>query len=231
MLTRFGPLLLRTLAVEGFSASRAQSVVLSAPFAPPTLACLVQSADSPDRLEMATNLEVHRENVEWVSRVLAVAARVQAAEARMFSELKGLGWVGLRPGADINASTPPGLLLEPSEVYLGGLGFEPVSKAWPESEVMECIGVLRLRTGADAVRPVSRDDRHPHSSQRQATAEASSMSMSVRRTPLLGRGLSLTLTTECRERTAERLSSQIRLRLAPRLRGTPLEGGQVSRAC
>ena len=187
-------LLLRTLAVEGFSASRAQSVVLAAPFAPPTLACLVQSADSPDRLEMATNLEVHRENVEWVSRVLAVAARVQAAEARMFSELKGLGWVGLRPGADINASTPPGLLLEPSEVFLGGLGFEPVSKAWPETEVMECIGVLRLRTGADAVRPSPGMTATLilHSARRPQGI----LDINVRAThPLLGRGLSLTLTT------------------------------------
>jgi hypothetical protein len=185
---------LRTRAVHGFSGSQAQSVVLSAPLARPTLACLVQSASHADRLEMATNLEVQRGNAEWVPRVLAVAAHVQAAEARMFSELKGLSWVGLRPAADVNASTPPGLLLEPNEVFVGGLGFEPVAQAWPETEVAECIGVLRLRTGAEAVRP---------STGMTATLLLNSakrpqriLDINARAThPLLGQGLSIALTT------------------------------------
>jgi hypothetical protein len=185
---------LRTHALEGFSGSPAQSVTLSARLMQPTLAGLLQSTEDPSRLELASSLEVHGSNLSWIPSVLALAARVQAIEARGLSESRELTWVGLAPAVNTGDELPRGFVLTPDDVLLGGLEQELDGSAWPRKEIAECADVLVLRARAEVVRTSGNlsttlllDSTHGPRCILEATPDAMH--------PLLGRGLSVELRT------------------------------------
>jgi hypothetical protein len=185
---------LRTSALTGFSNSLAQNVMLSARLTLPTLACVVQSTDRPERLELATSIEVHRGNIAWVPQMLAVAARVQAAEARMMAESKGLDWATLKPMVNTEAVIPRRLALKPEEVLLYDPCSELTGTAWPESEIAEGIDVLKLRAGAEeAGTSAGMSATLVFDAPTQSRCN---LDIKINAThPLLGRGLSLALAT------------------------------------
>jgi hypothetical protein len=102
---------LRTGAIQWFPGSLAQLSELSAELPVPTLAGMVRRVDQPSRLELATSLEVREDTIEWVLKALPAAARMQAAEARLLSQSKALGRVGLIPEVDVEAKAPSTLSL------------------------------------------------------------------------------------------------------------------------
>jgi len=183
---------LRTRALDGFIGSPAQLVALSTRLTLPTLAGVARSADQPTRLELASSFVVHQGNIGWVAGALAVAARVQAIEARLFSESKGLAWVGLNPVVDMGAKVPETLLREPDSLLTGGLDTEGSRQAWPESEISECADVLALRARAHAIRT-------PRGMTATFVVDSTTDTRSILEAradgvhPLLGRGLSVIL--------------------------------------
>lgn len=98
---------LETAALEKFSGSLAELQALSDEVTPPSLAAIVRSSDRPSGLDLVTTLDMHEGNFAWAIRVLAAAARVQAAEARRLASPSG--WVvaaGLRPASELQLEWP-----------------------------------------------------------------------------------------------------------------------------
>jgi hypothetical protein len=97
-----------------------------------TLAGLVRHPADPSRLELATSLDVHEATLDWTVRVIAVAARVQAAEAAALrSQAEGLAEAGLAPAVGAAAPAALGLL---SAVLVGSERPEATPR-WAEPEI------------------------------------------------------------------------------------------------
>ena len=186
---------LRTQVFEGFTGSLAQSVALSARLSLPTIAGIAQSTDAPARLELVSSLDVHRGNASRIPDVLAVVARVQAAEARMLSESKGLDWVGLTPKVSTGVNLPFDLLLKPAEMLLSRVGPERRDFGWPEAEVSAAIDELVLRARAEVV---IRTFESMSATLLLDSVKGTRSILEVRADvshPLLGQGLSMVLST------------------------------------
>jgi hypothetical protein len=133
---------LRTVATEGFSALQSQCTILSAVMRPVTLAGLVRRADHPACLELATSLDARGD-----MRTLAVAAHVQASQARLLSRLKGLLRLGLTPAACAEAAAHASDGDEPAFPWCSDAGTHPDARLF----VDEAVSFLRLRSVARVV--------------------------------------------------------------------------------
>lgn len=144
---------LRTSALEGFTGSEEQQRVLAAEISPPTLAGLVRSPGRASRLELASSLDVRGAGVGWVLWLLAVAGRVQAAEARRLSESARLAAVGLEPAVDLAASVPAALREHPWEVLIGAGPLPGHAPRWSAADAALCIDALRSRSARAVATP------------------------------------------------------------------------------
>ena len=143
---------LRTGALEWFPSSLAQLSELSAELSMPRIAGLVRRVDRPSRLELATSLEVREDTVEWILKVLPVAARMHAAEARLLSQSKALARVGLIPDVDLEARAPAVLASRRGNLFPNNLVPRLVGPCLEGSEIAECVEVLQAQLRAHAVK-------------------------------------------------------------------------------
>jgi hypothetical protein len=141
---------LRTRALEGFGATPAQLSALSVELPLATVAGVVRG-DQPGSLELASRLDMRAPDSGWVLRVLTIAARAQAAEARHLSRSRVLASVGLTPAVDLQAEAPAALALAPEEAPLGRTAPEVVGSRWTKPELLELVEVLKAETPARVV--------------------------------------------------------------------------------
>ena len=139
---------LRTSSLEWFPGALAQLSELSVELSLPTIAGLVRRADRPSRLELATSLEVREDTVEWILKVLPVAARMQAAEARLLSQSKALGRVGLIPEVDLEAKAPAVLPSRRGNLLPNSLAPRLAGPCLEDAEIEECAEVLEAQLRA-----------------------------------------------------------------------------------
>lgn len=188
---------LRTSALEWFPGSLAQLSELSVELSLPTIAGLVRRMDRPSRLELATSLEVREDTVEWILKVLPVAARMQAAEARHFSQSKALGRVGLIPEVDLESKAPVVLPSGRAKLLPNHMVPRLAEPCLEDSEIEECAEVLQAQLRAHAVRT-------PHGFQatfRVRSPEAGRSILEVTadsKDPAFGKGLLVVLSTPVR---------------------------------
>ena len=150
--SRIRRLQLRTRALEWFPGSLAQLSELSVELPLPTVAGVVRHVDRPSRLELATSLEVREDTLDWVLAALPIAARMQAAEARLVAQSKALARVGLIPEIDLAAKAPTALPLRRGNLLTNGPSPKLAGPCLEDSEIAECIEVLEAQLGAHAVR-------------------------------------------------------------------------------
>jgi hypothetical protein len=170
---------------------------LSVELSLPTIAGLVRRADRASRLELATSLEVREDTVEWILKVLPVAARMQAAEARLLSQSKALGRVGLVPEVDLEAKAPAVLPSRRGNLLPNSLAPRLAGPCLENAEIEECAEVLEAQLRAHAVRT-------PHGFEaafRLRSPEAGRSILEVTadsKDPAFGKGLLVVLSTPVR---------------------------------
>ncbi len=185
---------LRTQALAGFRASAEQMRTLSSGGCP-ALASLVRHADRQDTLELALSLDVHLGNIEWVVRVMDVAARVQATETHIMSLSCEFSANGLIPLASIDDWTHP--LMRPGAFPVDDATKATESPCWRDSAVAGYVELLRT-LGAHAVQTTTGitatiETEHGHANGR------SIIEVVEREHPALGPGLSVVVWTPVRD--------------------------------
>jgi hypothetical protein len=188
---------LRTGALKWFPGSIAQLSELSAELPVPTLAGIVRRVDQPSRLELATSFEVREDTIDWILTALPAAARMQAAEARLLSQSKALGRVGLIPEVDVEAKAPSALSLRRGNLLHDRRAPKLAGPSWDESEISECADVLKAQMHAHTVRTAQGF----HASFRLRSGQAARSILEVTtdcEDPLFGRGLLVVLSTPVR---------------------------------
>jgi hypothetical protein len=174
----------------------AQLSELSAELPVPTVAGIARRADDQTRLELATSFEVRDDTIDWVMMALPAAARMQAAEARLLSQSKALGRVGLVSEVDADAKAPSALSLRRGNL-LQDRRTKHAGPCWDESEISECADVLKAQMHAHTVRT----SQGFQASFRLRSGEAARSILEVTtdcEDPLFGRGLLVVLSTPAR---------------------------------
>ncbi|MGH9146861.1 MAG: hypothetical protein ACRD1Q_09140 [Vicinamibacterales bacterium] len=188
---------LRTSALEWFPGSLAQLSELSVELSLPTIAGLVRRVDQPSRLELATSLEVREDTVEWILEVLPIASRMQAAEARVLSQSKALGRVGLIPEVDLEAKAPAVLPSRRRSLLPNALVPRLAGPCLEDSEIAECAEVLQAQLRAHAVKT----PHGFHATFRLRSVDAGRSILEVTadsKDPAFGKGLLVVLSTPVR---------------------------------
>jgi hypothetical protein len=141
---------LRTRLFDGFDGSAAQMSAISSCLPHASLAAVAQREACPDHLELASAVDVHDDNVGQVVRVLTVAARAQASEARYFlTGSKTLAAVGLTPVVDTAAGLPTAALYAGEALLRDTLSRGASLRS--KEEMSQCVESLRQQHGVRAV--------------------------------------------------------------------------------
>lgn len=185
---------LRTEALGGFKASGEQTQTLSSGGCP-ALASLVRNPDRPDTLELSLNLDVHAGNIDWVVRVLDVAARVQATETHIMSLSYEVPSTGLMPLASIDDWTHP--LMRPGAFPVDDAAKTIDAPCWRDAAVAGYVELLRS-LGAHAVQTTTGITATITGEPAQLEAR-SIIEVIEREHPALGPGLSVVVWTPVRD--------------------------------
>jgi hypothetical protein len=142
-------LTLSTDALGGFTGLSAQLAALSALLAPPRLAGLVRSRDAASRLEFTSSLHASEQDVKWATQALAVAADMQAEEARSLqADREAFTHAGLTPACSDDA----GSVTRHARTFgLDPVPADPAVPGWTTSELCPCIATLRSLPNVRAV--------------------------------------------------------------------------------
>jgi hypothetical protein len=192
---------LRTRALEGYSGAREQVRALGVLWTIPTLAGLVEDHEGPGRLELASSVEVPGSDIGWTLRVLAVAARAQAADAGRLCRSEALAAVGLAAVSGF----PHGVAAPPVDHgFLTATAPAETGEEWTSSGVAGCMSVVGSGRGARVVRTpeglcgVFLEEGGDGGSILEIKAGAED--------PVLGRGVCVVLSTPFRGTTSEAIA-------------------------